>query len=50
MEKQYGVNSLVLVPVLTGEAQALRQLGHTEEAVQLERRLQSLQATATKPN
>lgn len=43
MEKFYGANNPALVPVLTSEAKALRALGREAEAIEIEKRLQSLQ-------
>jgi hypothetical protein len=52
-EKQFGANSPYLVRDLTAEANALRQLGRTEEASRIERRTQSIQSAQsaqTNPN
>jgi len=46
MEQVYGANSQALAPVLTGESQALRALGRTAEADDVDRRMQSLQPVA----
>jgi tetratricopeptide (TPR) repeat protein len=46
MEQVYGANSQALAPVLTGESQALRALGRTAEADDVDRRMQSLQPIA----
>jgi tetratricopeptide (TPR) repeat protein len=43
MEKFYGANNPALAPALTSEARALRALGREAEAVEVEKRLQSLQ-------
>jgi tetratricopeptide (TPR) repeat protein len=43
MEKFYGENNPALAPVLTSEAKALRALGREAEAIEVEKRLQSLQ-------
>jgi tetratricopeptide (TPR) repeat protein len=43
MEKFYGANNPALAPVLTSEAKALRALGREAEAIEVEKRLQSLQ-------
>jgi tetratricopeptide (TPR) repeat protein len=43
MEKFYGENNPALAPVLTSEAKALRALGREAEAIEIEKRLQSLQ-------
>jgi tetratricopeptide (TPR) repeat protein len=48
-EKLFGASSPYLVRDLTAEAQALRQLGRTEEAVKLEQRTQTISAQAS-PN
>ena len=48
-EKLFGASSPYLVRDLTAEAQALRQLGRTEEAVKLEQRTQTISAQAN-PN
>ena len=50
LEKQYGEQSPNLLPALTNEAQALRRLGRTNEAVQLEKRSDSIRETAAKAN
>jgi tetratricopeptide (TPR) repeat protein len=43
MEKFYGANNPALAPVLTSEAKALRALGREAEAIEIEKRLQSLE-------
>ena len=48
-EKQFGTDSPYLVKDLAAEAQALRQLGRTEEATKLEQRTQTISAQS-KPN
>jgi len=50
LEKQFGENSPQLVSTLASEAKALRSLGRTEEAAQVEKRLESIQAAMIKPN
>jgi tetratricopeptide (TPR) repeat protein len=42
LEKQYGKDSPVLLSTLSGEAKDLRQLGRTEDAANLERRIKSI--------
>jgi len=44
MEKLYGADSPMLVPVLTKESQSLRKLGRDAEAELLEQRVKSIQA------
>jgi len=46
--KQYGEQSPNIVSALTNEAQALRRIGRTNEAVQLEKRSDSIRETAAK--
>jgi tetratricopeptide (TPR) repeat protein len=48
LEKQYGRQSPNIVPALTNEAQALRRLGRTSEAVQLEKRSDLIRQVAGK--
>ena len=48
-EKQFGTDSPYLVKDMAAEAQALRQLGRTEEATKLEQRTQTISAQS-KPN
>jgi tetratricopeptide (TPR) repeat protein len=50
LEKQYGASSPVLVSVLAGEAKALRDLGRTDQAAQVEKRTESIRAAMTNPN
>jgi hypothetical protein len=50
VEKQFGADSHYLVQDLTGEAQALRQLGRNEEADKVQHRLDSLQSARANPN
>jgi hypothetical protein len=50
LEKQYGANSPVLVSTLTSEAKALQSLGRAEQAAEVEKRLDSIRASMTKPN
>jgi len=49
-EKQFGPDSPYVIRDLTAEAQALRELGRTEEAVKLEQRMQTIQAAQSNPN
>jgi hypothetical protein len=49
-EKQFGASSPYLVRDLAAEAQALRQLGRTEEAAKIEARSRSIQSAQTNPN
>jgi tetratricopeptide (TPR) repeat protein len=49
-EKQFGPDSPYLVRDLTAEAEALRKLGRTAEADQIENRLQSLPSAQANPN
>ncbi len=46
-EKQYGVDSPVLLSTLTGEANALHKLGRNDEASAIERRMQSIRGTTS---
>ena len=46
---QHGANSPVLASTLTSEAQALRSLGRVEDAAKVEKRLKSIQVSATNP-
>jgi len=50
MEQVYGANSPALAPVLAGESKALRQLGRTAEADDVDRRMQSLKQITVGPN
>lgn len=50
MEQVYGANNAALAPILTGESEALRELGRTAEADDVDRRMQSLQPMAPGPN
>jgi hypothetical protein len=50
LDKQYGADSPVLLDTLTKEANVLRRLGRTEEAAQIEQRMQSTRASQTNPN
>jgi len=43
-EKNFGAETPYLVPILTSQAQALRQLGRNDEAAQLEKRVQAIQS------
>jgi tetratricopeptide (TPR) repeat protein len=49
-EKQFGANSPYLIRDLTAEAQALRQLGRTDEAAKIESRTQAIQSAQANPN
>jgi tetratricopeptide (TPR) repeat protein len=49
-EKQFGPDSPYLVRDLSAEAEALRKLGRTTEADQIEKRLQSLPSVQADPN
>ena len=49
-EKQFGADSPYLVRDLTAEADALRKLGRTTEADQIQKRLQSLPSAQANPN
>jgi hypothetical protein len=49
-EKQFGPDSPYLVRDLTAEAEALRKLGRTSEADQIQKRLQSLPSAQANPN
>ena len=49
IEKQFGADSPVSLDVLTRDAQALRALGRSEEATQVEKRAQSIRAAMTGP-
>jgi hypothetical protein len=42
-EQQYGADSPALLTTLTAEAKELRQLGHTDEAQIIEKRMQRKQ-------
>ena len=48
-EKQFGAESPYLVRDLTAEAQALRQLGRTNDAAKIDQRTQSIQGSQAKP-
>jgi hypothetical protein len=48
-EKQFGADSPYLVRDLTAEAQALRQLGRSDDAAKIEKRTQSIQSAQTNP-
>lgn len=50
IEKQYGPNTPILEAVLVKDAAALRSLGRTNEADQVDQRLTSLRASTMKPN
>ena len=50
LEKQFGANSPVLVSALAGESKALRDLGHVDQAAQVEKRAESIRAAMTNPN
>ena len=50
LEKQYRPDNPILVPELTIEAQALRTLGHNEEAAKVEQRIKTIQASAMNQN
>jgi hypothetical protein len=49
-EKQFAPDSPYIIRDLTAEAQALRILGRTEEAVKLEQRMQTIRAAQSNPN
>jgi tetratricopeptide (TPR) repeat protein len=49
MEPVYGANNAALAPALAGESKALRELGRSVEADDLDRRRQSLEQTAPGP-
>jgi tetratricopeptide (TPR) repeat protein len=46
-ENQFGADSPVLLTVLEGQEKALHQLGRTDEAAKVERRMQSIRATTS---
>jgi len=46
LEKQYGPDNPIIVPILTSEATALRALGRNDDATIIEWRIKSLQTTA----
>jgi hypothetical protein len=50
MEQVYGANNAALAPVLAGESKALRELGRSVEADDIDRRMQSLQQTTRGAN
>ena len=50
MEQVYGANNAALAPVLAGESKALRELGRSAEADEVDRRMQSLQQNNPGPN
>jgi hypothetical protein len=50
LEKQYGPDNPIIVPILTSQAHALRALGRNEEAAKLEQRIKTIQATAMNQN
>jgi superkiller protein 3 len=47
IEKLYGPDSRFLVPVLTRQANSLRSLGRRDDAAQIDKRIQTIQATAS---
>jgi tetratricopeptide (TPR) repeat protein len=47
IEGLYGPDSRFLVPVLTRQAQSLRSLGRRDDAAQIDKRIQTIQATAS---
>jgi hypothetical protein len=49
LEKQYGPNSPVLVPVLSSEAQALRGMGHADQAKDVDNRLAAIRSKTMQP-
>jgi tetratricopeptide (TPR) repeat protein len=46
LEKQYGPDNPILVGTLTSEANALRAVGHIDDAAKIEQRIKTIQATA----
>ncbi len=50
LEKQYGTDNPIVVPILTSQATALRALGRNEEAAKIEQRIKSIQPTAMNQN
>ncbi len=50
LEKQYGPDNPIIVPILTTQAKTLRTLGRNEEAAKLEQRVKTIQATAMNQN
>ena len=50
VEKQYGSDSPVLASTLTQEEKALRSLGRTADADEVDRRLASIRAATMSPN
>jgi hypothetical protein len=49
-QQVYGANSAVLAPVLASESKALRALGRTAEAEEIDRRMSGLQQNTPGPN
>jgi hypothetical protein len=49
LEKQYGPNSPVLVPVLNSEAQALRGIGQADQAKDVDNRLAAIRSKTMQP-
>jgi tetratricopeptide (TPR) repeat protein len=47
LERIYGPDSRYLVPVLTNHAKSLRSLGRNDEAAKVDKRIQTIQATAS---
>jgi tetratricopeptide (TPR) repeat protein len=50
IQKQYGANSPVLVPLLNSDAKALRSMGKDSEAAQIDDRVASIRAATMKAN
>jgi tetratricopeptide (TPR) repeat protein len=50
IQKQYGADSPVLVPLLTSDAKALRSLGKDSAAAQIDNRVASIRAATMKMN
>jgi hypothetical protein len=50
LEKHYGPDNPIIVPVLTSQGKVLRSLGRNEEAAKLEQRIKAIAPTAVNQN
>jgi hypothetical protein len=50
MEKQFGPDSPVLISLLADESKTLHELGRTEEAAKVDKRLQTLRTAMGQPD